>query len=361
MQPPAERCVRPFRLWGVWSMTRKKRLAVLLVLVVGTLFGTAVVATAPASADTVVAGCTIVTHPTPTVHTDCPGAYLVGANLAGFNLSYANLSHATLTACMITPPPNFSLSCTSTNLTQARLNKASLASATISACITFQSTPTLTAVQCGGPSLTGADLRKANLSNTDLSSADLSSSRLTGADISGALLVTCHQISILGYAKCPGANLSQAVMHRANLAGFSLGPANFAGADLTGSDLAGANFGLVEPPPVGTSSTDLESANLSHVNLTATNIGLADLAGALLSGATLTGTSLVPASQTVPATSSRRAVVTWTTPPSQPGATPGPCNRLSGSSFPIGTTTVRCSVLDGSGHQARGLFTVTVT
>jgi uncharacterized protein YjbI with pentapeptide repeats len=53
-------------------------------------------------------------------------------------------------------------------------------------------------------------------------------------------------------------------------------------------------------------------------------------------------------------------VVTWPTPQSLPGATPGTCTPSSGSTYPVGTTTVTCQVLDDQGDVASGTFTVTV-
>jgi hypothetical protein len=53
-------------------------------------------------------------------------------------------------------------------------------------------------------------------------------------------------------------------------------------------------------------------------------------------------------------------VVTWSTPLSLPGATPGTCTRSSGSTFSFGATTVTCQVLDDQGDVATGTFTVTV-
>ena len=37
------------------------------------------------------------------------------------------------------------------------------------------------------------------------------------------------------------------------------------------------------------------------------------------------------------------------------------CDPASGSTFPVGTTTVNCTATDGSGNKATGSFTVTVT
>lgn len=186
---------------------------------------------------------------------------------------------------------------------------------------------------------------------------------LNGASFAGARFVTCYDLTTppIGYQDCPGADLSGAVMHRADLAGFDLSTVNLSGTDLTGSDLSDATFGLTEPPPVGISQTDVDGANLTHVNLSGTDISMANLMQADLDLANLTATSLLPGNQTVPQTSPKGAVVTWPTAPAQPGATPGSCSRASGSVFRVGTTIVRCVVADGTGHQAQGTFTVTVT
>ena len=95
--------------------------------------------------------------------------------------------------------------------------------------------------------LTGADLNRSSLSNTDLSSADLSGASLSHTTFTGVTLVTCYPLAAGGYQECPGANLSGAVIHRADLAGFNLSAVDLSGADLTGSDLNDATFGLTEP------------------------------------------------------------------------------------------------------------------
>ena len=80
-------------------------------LVVAVAFVTPVLATAsatPASADTVINGCTIVSNPTPTNFTNCPGADLSGADLSGANLSFANLSSANLADANLTNVAFFS-------------------------------------------------------------------------------------------------------------------------------------------------------------------------------------------------------------------------------------------------------------
>ena len=46
----------------------------------------------PAFADTVVDGCTIVSNPTSTNFTDCPGADLAGVDLSSYDLSFADFA-----------------------------------------------------------------------------------------------------------------------------------------------------------------------------------------------------------------------------------------------------------------------------
>jgi uncharacterized protein YjbI with pentapeptide repeats len=357
--------------WGLEPRHRRSRLSIggltVAILSFGTAFGVSSAApafAASASPSTVIDGCTIVTNPTPTSHTRCPGADLSGANLATTNLSYAqlnnaNLSGAVLAQCTEVPPPNFSFSCNGADFTDARLTGASLAHSVPSSCLTFNATPTILSIECGSANFTGANMRRTNLTNTDLSSANFTDAQLTGATLTGANFVTCYQISAAGYQECTGTALSGVILHRADLANLDLSAVDLSGADLTGSDLSHATFGISDP--FGSSPTEFKGANLTHVDLSGTNIGQADLSQTDLARADVSATSLTPANQTVPRTSSKGAVVTWPTPSAQPGATPGSCNRPSGSTFRVGTTTVKCSVADSLGHQATGAFTVTVT
>ena len=65
----------------------------------------------------------------------------------------------------------------------------------------------------------------------------------------------------------------------------------------------------------------------------------------------------------MPATSPSGAFVIYTTPiatdPTPPVTVS--CTPVSGSTFPIGTTTVTCTAKDGAGNTGTGTFTVTVT
>ncbi len=70
----------------------------------------------------------------------------------------------------------------------------------------------------------------------------------------------------------------------------------------------------------------------------------------------------VPANITAQATASSGAVVTFTASASDPvyGTLPVTCTPASGSTFPFGTTTVKCTASDTRGNTASASFTVTV-
>jgi Ice-binding-like/HYR domain len=72
----------------------------------------------------------------------------------------------------------------------------------------------------------------------------------------------------------------------------------------------------------------------------------------------------LPGNLTVDATGPAGAVVTYTVTATDPDNSPSSltltCAPASGSTFPIGTTTVNCSAVDPAGNQAVGSFTVTV-
>jgi HYR domain len=70
----------------------------------------------------------------------------------------------------------------------------------------------------------------------------------------------------------------------------------------------------------------------------------------------------LPPDRTVEATGPDGATVTYPASASdaQDGALTPKCGPVSGSVFPLGTTTVNCSVTDGGGLTATGSFNVTV-
>jgi uncharacterized protein YjbI with pentapeptide repeats len=243
----------------------------------------------------VVDGCTIVSNPTPSNFTNCPGANLSTANLTGVNLSYADLAGATFVSCTVSVASG--VECTSATLSGTNLTSADLSDVSFAVCFQL-GTGYLAPSGCGESTLSGDDLTDANLAN--------------------ATFAVCTNASPLSATQCGLTDLS--------------------GANLTGADLTGATLQTF-------CQVFCESANL---------------AGATLTGANFTGTVLVPSDQTVVATSNAGAVVTWPTPPSLPGATPGACMPPSGSSFPLFSTTVTCQVLDTNGGVATGTFQVTV-
>ncbi|MEW6225669.1 MAG: HYR domain-containing protein [Chloroflexota bacterium] len=70
----------------------------------------------------------------------------------------------------------------------------------------------------------------------------------------------------------------------------------------------------------------------------------------------------MPADVTV-STAGSSAIVTWTDPVATDDTDPSPvvaCDPASGSSFPLGTSTVRCTATDASGNAASATFQVTV-
>ena len=272
------------------------------VLAIAVALVTPVVATsAPADAQTVIDGCTIVSNPTPTNFTDCPNANFSGANLSGLNLSYADVAGATFAECP-------SGQCSAANLSSANLRQANLSGATLGAAYLGTATTTTSI---------GSDVEDA-----DLSGADLAGAVLTFADFTG------------------GANLDGANLTNANLGNTNMTDANLTDANLTGAVLV----------------YTLESGVCCVYGTL-----YANLTDATLTGANFTDTSEVPSNQSVTATSQTGAVATWSTPsPGVDGATPGSCISASGSTFPLFSTTVTCQVLDADNDVATGTFRVNV-
>jgi uncharacterized protein YjbI with pentapeptide repeats len=266
--------------------------------------------TTSASADTVVNGCTIVSNPTSTNFTNCPGVDFTGANLSGVDLSFANLAGAVFVGCNLNTGP------------------------------------------CGGADLTGANLTDANLTNTTMADcqvvgaprcddANLQNAVLAGVNLTDAVLASCSLTSFLN-AFCGEPPAAFA------------GEVNLSGADLTDATVTGATLGacLTSDGNLGPFE-DCGGATLTGANLTGVN----------LTGIDLSGTSLVPSPQTVFTTNSAGAVVSWPTPPSLSGATPGSCTPPSGSTLPVsinGPSAVSCQVVDGLGDVTTGTFVVVV-
>ena len=274
----------------------------------------AVPGSSPAFADTVVDGCNIVANPTAAHFTDCPGVDFSSADLSGVDLSYANLTGAVFARCIELVQFPY-ITCPATDLNGADLHDANVSSAVFTAAqlgsptIYVVGTPDLT-----GATLTGLDANGAHMQEQNLTGLDMTDANFTGADLS--------QLNV--GSQFTGSNLTDA---------------NFTSANLEGANLSG----------VGYSGTGASGApNLTDANFTSSN----------LEEANFTGTVLLPVIQPTTATSAAGAIVTWSSPPALPGATPGPCSPPSGSLFPVGTTDVTCTVTDSGGGQAYGFASV---
>ena len=135
-----------------------------------------------------------------------------------------------------------------------------------------------------GANLAGADLSHANLTQAVLASANLAGADLSHANLGGADLGGAD----LHYAILVGANLYYAKLTGMDLTGANLTGANLAGADLARMDLTGANL----------TGANLTGADLIDANLAGANLASMDLAGANLTGANLTGADLTGANLT---------------------------------------------------------------
>jgi uncharacterized protein YjbI with pentapeptide repeats len=213
-------------------LTRRLRLTgTVLLMAVALVTPTVVVTSAPASAQVVIGGCTIVSNPTPSNFTNCPGANLSTANLTGVNLSYANLAGATFVSCTVSVASG--VECTSATLGGTNLTSADLSDVSFAVCFQL-GTGDLAPSGCGESTLSGDDLTDANLANatfavctnsvplsaTQCGLTDLLGANLSGADLTGATLQTFCQIF------CENANLTGATLTGANVTGTVLAPSD---------------------------------------------------------------------------------------------------------------------------------------
>ncbi|MDH6284449.1 pentapeptide repeat-containing protein [Prescottella agglutinans] len=173
----------------------------------------------------------------------------------------------------------------------------------------------------------------------------------------------------LAYANLGGARLYFTKLVGANLTGANLASAEMTGAkldraDLTGADLTGSVLTLAQAFDANLTNANLTQARMSSAILSRAKLSGANFWGADITGVYLDQTVLVPSDQRAaadPATGT--AVVSWPTPPNLTGTMFDSCDRPSGSSFPVGVTTVRCTVqtwADSAYRSAAGKFTVTV-
>lgn len=280
-----------------------------LAVVVGAVMA---VGTGEASADTVINGCNIVSEPSTTRYTNCPGADFGTANLDRVDLSYANLEGA-----------NFS----------------------------------------EVSSFTYTKMYYANLKNTNFDGRNLQKISWVGADASGATLVSADMSGISNLPRLDRADLSRVNLSKMNT--------TFGGVALNGAILKGANLEQAYLYSASLKGADLSDARLNFADLSSalftsdTKLDGADLSDTLLSRVDFTGTAVMPKDIVTTADSSGYATVSWTDPVNVDGVTLTDCSRASGTRFEVYTHVVNCKVQSESSLNlplapGSGRFFVTV-
>jgi uncharacterized protein YjbI with pentapeptide repeats len=192
-------CCRGF---GGWVMVGRLLSVTGTALLIAVGLVTPVLATAtaiPASAQTVIEGCTIVSNPTPTNFTNCSLMNLFDANFSGLNLSYANFANSTLAYCA-------GASCSAADFGAANLTDANLEG--IGVADEFYATDPPEGADAEA-NFGDANLSGANLSGIALA-ANLGGANLTGADLSYTSMVATPTDLGIGVGAILTANLSGA-------------------------------------------------------------------------------------------------------------------------------------------------------
>ncbi len=131
-----------------------------------------------------------------------------------------------------------------------------------------------------------------------------------------------------------------------------------AAADVPGTFLYTPDVGTILPAGPHTLSTTFTPVNDYYAPVIATvviDVVYVDQTPPVIAG--------TPADQTVPASGTGGALASYVTPTATDlidGDVPVVCSPMSGSAFPVGTTTVTCSTMDFSGTAASTAFTITV-
>ena len=159
------------------------------------------------------------------------------------------------------------------SLVRANLSSANLAGAVFGGTTDAFYIGKLDDVISNSVSLIGANLTEAILIKAEFKAADLSFANLSGADL---------RESILTGAIFDGATLTDADLRCAQVSGVSLEGAHLVGADLRGADLT----------DVILREADLRDANLQNAILVNADLARADLNGADFTGANLAGANL---------------------------------------------------------------------
>ena len=178
----------------------------------------------PASADTVVDGCTIVSNPTSTNFTDCPGANLGDANLSGVNLSFADFAGATFVDCSVITGTE----CNAADLSGATLTNANLSGGSFFDGVPYEpcGVPRCLELASGAADLSRADLSGADLSSAQLHDVNLGNTILTNANLTSATFTGCIESICQGGATLTGANLTGANLTNTDFSGTTLVPSD---------------------------------------------------------------------------------------------------------------------------------------
>jgi uncharacterized protein YjbI with pentapeptide repeats len=216
-----------------------------LLIAVGLVTPVLATATAtPASAQTVINGCTIVSNPTPTNFTNCPLLNLFDANFSGLNLSYANFARSDFAYCTPNGP-----SCTAADFSDANLTHANLAGIGVADEFYATSPPEGADAEAN---FGGANLRGANLSGAFLA-ANLSGANLTGADLTGTSMVATPTdlgigVGVTLTANLADANVTDTILVPSNQSVTATSQAGAVATWTTPAALPGATPGSCTPP-----------------------------------------------------------------------------------------------------------------
>lgn len=225
---------------------------------------------------------------------DLSGARLTGADLRGANLARANLAGATLdeaklegavlteanlTGASLALVEASGVDFRGANLTEAVFERATLAGAiftgVIARAVAIEEC-LATGTNFDGAQLEEAELARSNFDEASFRGASMVDARLEGSSLRCACL---DQVSAPGLRASDGADLSEARIRWARLAGASFSTSLLIGAHLTESDLTRASF----------AGAGLEGAELLAVRARAASFAEARLMGATLAGADLLG------------------------------------------------------------------------
>lgn len=131
--------------------------------------------------------------------------------------------------------------------------------------------------------LSNALLCKANLRNANLQDADLSYAQLQGANMAGVKIINGDMsLTQLQGANLESAQLQGASLYKSNLQGADLSNAQLQATTLIGGQLQGANLSSAQLQCVELFASNLNGADLSNANLVGADLQEAQLYGANL-------------------------------------------------------------------------------